>query len=473
MSKIDNNTTLDITDIAKYLRPIRSNGCIRWENRMMDSSFSASEIEMKLIMALSAQVRKITEDKYTIVSAKDLGKLMNLDTKKAYSILKQITRKLFNRTITFRTLETLKSGKPKKELLYHIFEVLVYDNEHSAIGFKFSAAVEPLIVQVKTAYASVPVKTAMILKGAYTNRLLLDIVKECKNTPWIVSLDYLRLKYQVGERKNLEKDATKKVKTYARNTDFVKVLCYSAEQIEKHTNYRIHVEQIKTGRTITHLRFDITQVTTVSDSNNVTDTTATDSKLTEEQQKLVDWFVQNELKRSYAVEYIETHSVDDVKVNMTYALDSLKKAELDGKIIKSKTGYIRACLDAEYGVMLKKQKEASKTDEQKQLEANIKQLLADAAEKAVSEEADEANRKAEKDRIKADFLAREDDEKKQFVEYIKASIKANVPPIKQVRYKRLLDNDIDYILADDTCIDLIVSYSYSVQNIPIPINNND
>ena len=68
---------LEISEAKEVL--LNSEAKLKWHNNMVEAHFSATAREMKMLVALSAHIDKNGDDfEYCTVSARDLGKLMNL-----------------------------------------------------------------------------------------------------------------------------------------------------------------------------------------------------------------------------------------------------------------------------------------------------------------------------------------------------------------------------------------------------------
>lgn len=425
------------------LKPIHTSKIVNWGNDMVEAIFSATEIEMKMLIALSAQLDKAGTTDYTLISAQELGKLMKLNPKNAYRDLRQITSKLFDRRIVFKTIERLANNKPKKEENFHIFSRLTYDNEHSAIGFKFSEAVEPLLAQVKSAYVQVPLKTTMTLKGQFTNRVLMKVIKWEKLSPYVVALDELRDQWQVGTK-------------YKKNAEFIRsAITYSVKQINKFTKYQVEAIPIKTGRSITHIKFTITQ----KKENEPIETEASEVKLkkatypkawSDEQKAMYDELLGYGLTKKAAKEFVSTKLLQDIRISVDYTLDQQKAGKVD-KLSR----YLYTAIANDYNVAdardaaAKKAEKAEKTAQE--LEEQKQKLAQEADEKAAIQ--------AEKDTIKAEFLQLEKAEQERYIDTSKSEL-SKMGFARQAQFKNLLQHDFSEIVSNDAYLKSLIDYIY-------------
>mgnify|MGYP004655953685 CR=1 FL=1 len=423
------------------LKPIHTNGIVNWDNNMVEASFAATEVEMKMLIALSAQLDKNDTDDYILVSAQDLGKMMKLNPKSAYRELRQITSKMFDRRIVFKSIERLANNKPKKEEVFHIFNRLTYDNEHAAIGFKFSEAVEPLLMQVKSAYVQVPLKTTMELKGQYTNRVLMSVIKWKKLSPYIVALDDLREQFQSGTK-------------YKTNSEFIRsAITFSVKQINDFTKYHVETTAIKTGRQITHIKFDITQKEEKepieAEVKLLKNRKATYPKAwSDEQKAMYDDLVGYGLTKKAAKEFVINKPLDDIRISMDYTFEQQKAGKVD-----KLSSYLYTAIANDYNVAEHKAAKQAATEKAakaaKELEEQKQKLAQEADEKAAVQ--------AKKDAIKAEFLGLEKAEQERYLDNVRQELAKEIPH-KKWHYKPLIDNDIDNILGDENILDLLADY---------------
>lgn len=463
---VDNNVeSIDVMNLVG-VKPIRTEGVVKWGNQMVEASFAATELECKLILALSAQLEKEAKGTdYTVISAKELGHLMQLNSRTAYTVLRQITSKLFERKITFKSEQKMANGKAKKEEWFHIFDRLSYDNERAAIGFKFSLAVEPLISQVKSAYVQVPLKTTMELKGPYSSRMLLFIIQWAKISPKIIALQELRERFQVGSK-------------YKNNAEFIRTaISYSVKQINSFTKYNVIVTPIKTGRSITHIKFDITQK---ERENEPIDTTAVNvPDWNEEQKKINSELISYGISKESATALVNEHDAKYIRTNIEYAL---KKQKI--KNIISFESYLYKCIIENYGgkeqeilarearaLQLKaEEKLAAMSQEERDEYFEYKDWLqgqSNVVEDAKNTSVD--TNKSEKDKIKQEFFARTPVEQEHYVESIKDSLLKEPSQFLKMHFDRLINRTFADIVLDDDCLDLLAQYIMRIRRLDLDI----
>lgn len=445
------------------IKPIRSEVTVKWGNKIVEANFAVSETEMKMLIALSAQ--KEDNESYTVVSAKELGKLMNLNEKGAYTVLRQLTSKMFDRKIVFSSPEKLANGKSKREEWFHFFDHLIYNNEQATIGFKFSAAVGPLLMQVKSAYTKIPLEIAMELKGPYTNRMLMYIVQWAKLSPKIISLQELRERFQTGNK-------------YKNNAEFIRTaIVYSVKQINDFTKYNVVATPIKTGRSITHVKFDITQK---EKENEPIDITAVNvPEWTEEQKKINSELISYGISKESATALVNEHDAKYIRINIDYAL---KKKKI--KNIISFENYLYKCIIENYGgkeqeilareakaLQLKEEdKLATMSQEERDEYFEYKDWLhgqSNVVEDAKNPFVD--TNKSEKDKIMQEFFARTPVEQEHYVESIKDSLLKEPSQFLKMHFDRLINRSFADIVLDDYCLDLLAQYIIRIRRLDLDI----
>lgn len=443
------------------LKPIRMDGIVNWNNKMVEARFAATEIEMRLLIALSAQLDK--EQGCVMVSAKDLGNMIHLNSKNAYRELKKIARNLFKKEIYFKTVDKLSNNKPKEENWIHLFSRLTYNNEHSAICFEFYKDVDPLLRQVKEAYVKVPLDTAMTLKGPYTNRMLMNIVQWAKISPHIVSLDDLREQFQVGTK-------------YKSNSEFIRTaVTLSLKQIADFTEYKVKVEQIKTKRQITHLKFFIEQTKTKEVIDVVATNAESDTPLNQIQKELVLEMLKHHVNKDFAEQYVSQNTPENSRLNLDYAYDAFRKAESAGHPIKNKAGYIRKALIGNYGVNQKQAadamveaaatKEAERlagmTPEQRDENEQRKEWFKDMTNgNSRTSKSPEDIKKAA---IKREILEVDRESQERFLTWVQSELDKDSNPVHKSMFEILVRSTIDDVLNDNMILGKLVAYTYMLR----------
>lgn len=445
---------LEIPEAKEVL--LNSEAKLKWHNNMVEAHFSATSREMRMLVALSAHIDKNGDDfEYCTVSARDLGKLMNLDPDGAYNILQDTVGKLFNKPIVFKSLEKTKDGKPKKVELYHIFYRLTYDNEHSAIGYQFSPAVKPLLLQVKSAYVETAIDTFMQFRCSYSGRIYMHVVQWSKLGTYIIPIAELREQFALG-------------KTYPLFADFKRFVVEPAlGEINAFSQYNVKVDYIKTGRKYTHVKFDISQkagekppidttVTTQAPKKRQKQKKQDEPELTEEQQKIYKKLEQAGIADAeFIKKSVLSLSVEYIKVNYDYCYQK----QLEGSV-KNLGAYLRQALEknyAQYGQTApKKNKKCMGVPEPVVPTISPEYIEGDEQAELIKKE------KNIKIQIEFEFLAMDDLLRAKTLDEIKDAVEHEQRPDVKGRYLDILDmTPLDF--GEPTKRNIVACYLYRMR----------
>ena len=440
---------------------------IKWHNNMVEAHFAATSREMRMLIALSAHIDKNGDDfEYCVVSAKDLGAVMNLDPHGAYKILKDIVAKLFTKPIVFKSIDKNKEGQPKKVDYYHIFYRLTYDNDNCSIGYQFSPAVKPLLLQVKSAYVETSIDVLMRFKCAYSSRIYLYIVRWSKLGTYTISMRDLREQFGLGN-------------TYSLYSDFKRFVVEPAlAEINAFSKYNVRAEFIKTGRKYTHVKFD---VSVKAGENPPIDTTATpqvpqkkakpkkqdEPKLTEQQMAACKTLEQAGITDADFIKKIITfRSLEYITANYSYCYKKYKEGS-----VKNLGAYLRQALEKNYAQY--NQNIPQKNDEKKEDIGSVEPV----SPSAPSIPKPEDMTKSDKDKERAELIKKEKDIKYDLLDElrlmgcglqettlneIKDAVRNEYRPDVKGRYLDILDMDT-YDIGDSDKGKIIASYWYRMR----------
>lgn len=304
---------------------LRNDTTIKWRNEAVNGKYTMTLMESRMVIALAAQIDKNSDDfDFLSISAKELGEFMQVGEENLYAVIKNTAKKLFARVLYFEEIvEDKKKNKKPSWVLMHWFETLRYNRETARLEFRFSKDVKPLLLQVKKAYVQLQAKPIMGFKGKYTYRFLFFFTEWEKKGTKTISIADLKDQFQI-------------VNKYAKPHDFhKKVVEPSLKEINKLTDYIVTSELIRTGRSYTHYKFTIKKDKDRKDIVNL----FTD----DEKQNLYNKLVDYGLTQAFVQQYVAARTVKDINSNLRYA-----EEHRAGKT--NWTGYLRTCLEADYGV---------------------------------------------------------------------------------------------------------------------------
>lgn len=220
------------------------------DNALINASYSLSLIEQRLILLAIVITRRhhhnmewdFLPGKPIEISASDYIEAFDVSRQTAYEALQTASKTLFQRQFSYQERGEVKGMWYKTS---RWVSDIAYMNETATVSFTFAPAVLPLITQLEKHLTSYELQQVASLNSSYAVRLyeILIAWRTTGKTPQI-TLEDLRNKLGVinGE--------------YERMSNFKsRVLDYSIEQINEHTDIKASYEQHKQGRKVTGFTF--------------------------------------------------------------------------------------------------------------------------------------------------------------------------------------------------------------------------
>lgn len=239
------------------------------DNALINASYSLSLVEQRLILLAIVITRRHHHNmewdfllgKPIEISASDYIEAFNVSRQTAYEALQTASKTLFQRQFSYQERGEVKGIWYKTS---RWVSDIAYMNETATVSFTFAPAVLPLITQLEKHLTSYELQQVASLNSSYAVRLYEVLIawRSIGKTPQI-TIEDLRNKLGVinGE--------------YERMSNFKsRVLDYSIEQINEHTDIKASYEQHKQGRKVTGFTFKFKvkdknkNVTEVRDTNN-------------------------------------------------------------------------------------------------------------------------------------------------------------------------------------------------------------
>ena len=220
------------------------------DNALINASYSLSLVEQRLILLAIVITRRHHHNmewdfllgKPIEISASDYIEAFDVSRQTAYEALQTASKTLFQRQFSYQERGEVKGMWYKTS---RWVSDIAYMNETATVSFTFAPAVLPLITQLEKHLTSYELQQVASLNSSYAVRLyeILIAWRTTGKTPQI-SLEDLRNKLGVinGE--------------YERMSNFKnRVLDYSIEQINEHTDIKASYEQHKQGRKVIGFTF--------------------------------------------------------------------------------------------------------------------------------------------------------------------------------------------------------------------------
>ena len=220
------------------------------DNALINASYSLSLIEQRLILLAIVITRRHHHNmewdfllgKPIEISANDYIETFSVSRQTAYEALQTASKTLFNRQFSYQERGAVKGIWYKTS---RWVSDIAYMNETATVSFTFAPAVLPLITQLEKHLTSYELQQVASLNSSYAVRLYEVLIawRTTGKTPQITVED---LRNRLGVVKG----------EYERMSNFKsRVLDYSIEQINEHTDIKASYEQYKQGRNVIGFTF--------------------------------------------------------------------------------------------------------------------------------------------------------------------------------------------------------------------------
>ena len=287
------------------------------DNNLINASYTLGLVEQRLILLAIIEAResasRIDTETYLEIHAQHYASRFNVDVKNTYAMLSDAVQTLFNRQVTYITIDT-KRNKPEKRVVRWVSGIS-YVEGAGIVKLRFSPEVIPLVTQLEQNFTSYELEQVKNL-NAYATRLyeLLASWRSTGKTP-IMAIQDFRAKIGV------------EVDEYKLMSDFKKrVFEPSIEQINAHTDITVSYEQHKAGRTITGFSFTFTQKKQPKDVTPKAKKSAAKPKTTKQEEQL-DWMTADILDRFNSLSHDHQKLVvDQVETSLKGAKQARFKA---------------------------------------------------------------------------------------------------------------------------------------------------
>lgn len=216
-------------------------------NSLINATFSLDTIEQRLILLAIVEARKIGVkiDANTIIDvpATLYAKTFHVDLNSAYYALKDASKSLYERKLTF-------TSKDQKKVLHARWtQRAEYVDQKAIVKIAFSVDIVPYISMLESNFTTYEVHQISHLASKYAIRMY-ELMIQWKNTggkvPSFTLEDFRqKLGLETHEYKNM--------------SDFKKRVLHPAiKQINEHTNIQIEMpyQQVKTGRVVSGFNFE-------------------------------------------------------------------------------------------------------------------------------------------------------------------------------------------------------------------------
>jgi plasmid replication initiation protein len=216
----------------------------------MNASYTVGLVEQRLFLLAIIEAREtskgIDTETFLEIHAQHYADRFHIDVKNTYAMLSDAVMTLFNRQVTYMTVDE-KRNKPEKRVVRWVSGIS-YVEGAGIVKLRFAPEIVPLITRLEQNFTSYELMQVANL-NLYATRLyeLLVSWRSTGKTPIIEINDFRsKIGLQVNEYKPM-------------NNFKNRVLDPAIKQINEHTDITVSYEQHKTGRSITGFSFKFKQ----------------------------------------------------------------------------------------------------------------------------------------------------------------------------------------------------------------------
>ena len=220
------------------------------DNSLINASYTLSLVEQRLVLLAIIEAREtgkgIDTETFLEIHAQHYADRFHVDVKNTYAMLSDAVMTLFNRQVTYMTVDE-KRNKPEKRVVRWVSGIS-YVEGAGIVKLRFAPEIVPLITRLEQNFTSYELMQVANL-NLYATRLyeLLVSWRSVGKTP-IIEINDFRSKLGLVENE------------YKAMCDFKKrVFDPAIKQINEHTDITVKIEQHKTGRSITGFSFKLKQ----------------------------------------------------------------------------------------------------------------------------------------------------------------------------------------------------------------------
>jgi len=208
-------------------------------NKLITCNYDLSVLEQKIILTLASMVQpQDTEFKEYEFKIKDFIKLLGLKGQSKYTELPKITRELKKKVFD------IKEGTDTIQVSW--LGGVRYKHKEGILILQLEKNLKPYMLELNTLYTSYKLQNILNLKSKYSIRLY-EILKS--------NLFKGQITIELEELKRMTGAQEKAYSIY--NNVKSKVLNQALKELKEKTDIKFEFKEIKTGRKVTSIKFDI------------------------------------------------------------------------------------------------------------------------------------------------------------------------------------------------------------------------
>jgi plasmid replication initiation protein len=313
-------------------------------NELIEGRYNLSLTEAKIVAKLTSVIKKDDDDfKSYNFKAKELLEELKMNENK-YTDLKQAVEKLMTRIIVIKT--------DNSELRTTFLSSAEYFKD-STIELSFDKKLKPYLLQLKDNFTKYYLENVLNLKSFYAIRIY-ELCKQYeKLQERIIEVDELK--------KILEIEKEKAYKLYSNIK--LKILSIAEREINEKTDLKITIEEIKTGRKVTSIKFIIKKNIDTGITHEIQDDT--NLPTTKENDNISKLFllckVQTDEIKVFLSKNIEKYNIEVFESNVKYTNKYAKDNYL---------AYLKKALKEDYAKTTREKKKEKKVTEPNEIKVS-------------------------------------------------------------------------------------------------------
>lgn len=205
-------------------------------NMLIEANYKLGVIEQKIILCLASNIQPTDSDfKTYTLPIKEFNKLLGLKGTPKYSELRQTTKELMQKVFEVRI--------DRKVIQVAWLSYVAYNETEGTIDIRFDPFLRPYLLELKKEFTSYKLENVVKLKSSYAIRIY-ELLKQYE---------------KIQERTFLITDLRKMLgaeDVYPAYGNFKqRVLVPAQKELKKKTDIMFDIEEIKTGRKVTKIKF--------------------------------------------------------------------------------------------------------------------------------------------------------------------------------------------------------------------------
>lgn len=215
-------------------------------NKLIEASYRLELIEQRIILYAIVEARETQKglnDGFVTIEAKQFAAMFDMDSRSVYSQLKEAMDTLFGRHIVVHDTHP-ESGCARVSKVRWISTASYIDGA-GVVQLRFATDMLPYITRLETEFTSYRLEKIGRMTSVHAVRLYELLVQYLAIGKREMGVSQLKETLGIADRYKAIKDFKKDV------------LDVAVSQINEHSDIRVSYTQRKTGRTVTHLIFDI------------------------------------------------------------------------------------------------------------------------------------------------------------------------------------------------------------------------